>query len=779
MSCCAAGTESASELEALKTEGPSADELWLASRPLGNGMRQCDLIVPGVHCGVCIGLIERELPKLAGIDHARVNLSSRRVAVVFDEMTGGVRTDLAALSARLKALGYPPHLPGMAEEEGDPVLRQLLMALGVAGFAAMNVMLLSVSVWSGAHAATRDLFHLISALIAAPALVYSGRIFFVSAWTAVRHGRTNMDVPISLGVILAYGMSLYETLTHGEEAYFDASITLLFFLLAGRTLDHMMRERARSAVRNLAQLAPRGAMVIDADGRRDYRSLDEVQPGMRIALSAGERVPVDGRIVDGRSDMDFAVVNGESAPVTVEPGSLVPAGTLNLTGSLVLEATKAARDSFLAEMVTMMEAAESGRAGYRRIADRASAIYAPAVHLLALATFIGWMVVSGDWRQAMLTAVAVLIITCPCALGLAVPVVQVVAAGRLFENGIMVKDGTAMERLAEADHVVFDKTGTLTRGTPRLVNRDEVEPDLLRLAGRIGGHSRHPLSHALAALAKDAPAPVGRPIAALSVRELAGEGLEAIAGDGAVYRLGHASFALQGSGVEGLEDEGSEVVLSRDGKLLARFRFEDELRRGAEKAIALLDTLGLDAEMLSGDREQPVADLARRLGLASFSAGIRPRGKVERLNALKAEGRKTLMVGDGLNDAPALAAAHVSMAPASASDVGRQAADFIFLHQSLEAVPLAISVSRKAGSLIRQNFGLAVIYNCIAVPAAVLGHATPLIAAVAMSSSSILVVLNSLRLRRRGAIVDLAESAPTMKPEMVHSGIGSRLGADA
>ncbi|PWV95360.1 Cu2+-exporting ATPase [Hoeflea marina] len=758
MSCCAAGTESASELEALKTEGPSADELWLASRPLGNGMRQCDLIVPGVHCGVCIGLIERELPKLAGIDHARVNLSSRRVAVVFSELADGARTDLGAIASRLKALGYPAHLPGLSEAAGDPALRELLKALAVAGFAAMNVMLLSVSVWSGAESATRDLFHLISALIAAPALIYSGRVFFVSAWTAVRHGRTNMDVPISLGVILAYAMSFYETLTHGESAYFDASLTLLFFLLAGRTLDHVMRERARSAVRNLAMLSPRGAMVLGDAGRRDYRSLDELQPGMRIALAAGERVPVDGRVVEGRSDMDFAVVNGESAPVTVEPGSMVPAGTLNLTGSLVLEATNAARDSFLSEMVTMMEAAESGRAGYRRIADRASAIYAPVVHLMALATFIGWMAVSGDWRQAMLTAVAVLIITCPCALGLAVPVVQVVAAGRLFENGIMVKDGTAMERLAEADHVVFDKTGTLTRGLPRLVDAERIAPEWLRLAGRIGAHSRHPLSHALALLAEETSSAGDTAGEELSVRELAGEGLEATAADGSIYRLGHASFALQGDGASPADDEGSEAVLSRDGRLLARFHFADELRRGAEPAIAELSALGLDAEILSGDREQAVAGLARELGLGTFAAGIRPAGKVARLTELAAAGRRTLMVGDGLNDAPALAAAHVSMAPAGAADVGRQAADFVFLHQSLEAVPLAISVSRQAGKLIRQNFALAILYNCIAVPAAVLGHATPLVAAVAMSSSSILVVLNSLRLRRKGAVRGLAEA---------------------
>ncbi|WP_412049405.1 cation-translocating P-type ATPase [Hoeflea sp. Naph1] len=759
MSCCAAGTESAAELEALKTEGPSTEEMWLSSRSLGDGKRQLDLIVPGVHCGACIALLEKELPKVSGVDHARVNLSTRRVAVVFDENAGDDEHPEAVLSAlgdRFKALGYPAHLPGGAEEGVDPVFRDLLKALAVAGFASMNVMLLSVSVWSGAEAATRDLFHWISALIAAPALAYSGRIFFSSAWGALRHGRANMDVPISLGVILAYAISLHETITHGEHAYFDASVTLLFFLLAGRTLDHMMREKARSAVRNLVRLSPRGAMVIQPDGSRDYMALDEIEAGMRLAVAPGDRIPVDGRVVSGRSDMDFAVVNGESAPQMVEPGSLTPAGTLNLTGALVLEATRDAKSSFLAEMVSMMEAAESGRAGYRRIADRASAIYAPVVHILALGTFIGWMMVTGDWRMAMMTAVAVLIITCPCALGLAVPVVQVVAAGRLFENGIMVKDGSAMERLAETDRVVFDKTGTLTRGQPRLINSATVAPNHLAIAARIARASRHPLSQALAA--HDAGNGF---MPEFDIVEAPGDGVEAISSDGDVYRLGRAAFALDGHD-DGLDqvDAASQVILSKNGRFLDVFLFSDQLRRGAAQAIARLKALGIEAEILSGDRELPVKALASDLGVSDYVAGVRPRDKVDRVKALSAAGGKPLMVGDGLNDAPALSAAHVSMAPASAADVGRMAADFVFLHDSLEAVPLAIEVSRKAGKLIRQNFALAVIYNCIAVPAAVLGHATPLVAALAMSSSSVIVVLNSLRLRRKTRIEQFARNEP-------------------
>ncbi len=741
MSCCAAGTESASELDALRSALPVADELALASRSVGDGLRQCDLIVPGVHCGACIALLEKELPRIEGIERARVNLSTRRIAVVAKGEGAAAGRTMAAAVERMQALGYNSHLPGAEDEKGDPVLRELLRSLAVAGFASMNVMLLSVSVWSGAEDATRDLFHLISALIAGPAILYAGRVFYRSAWQAVSHGRANMDVPITLGVLLAFAISMFETFSHGEHAYFDASLTLLFFLLAGRTLDHMMRERARSAVRNLANLSPRGAMVIGADGAHDFRTLDEIEPGMTIALAAGERTPVDGVIAEGTGDMDFSLVNGESDPVRVEPGAEVPAGTLNLTGSLVIRASRAARDSFLAEMVAMMEAAESGRAGYRRIADRASSIYAPVVHMLALLTFIGWIATTGDWRQATLIAVSVLIITCPCALGLAVPVVQVIAAGRLFENGIMVKDGSAMERLADIDHAVFDKTGTLTRGKPVLLNGADFPAATLSVAAAIARHSRHPLSKTLAAA--DSGGDTGR--YRFAVEEIAGEGLQAVAADGTVYRLGRAGFAAPENGERG--EGGSEVVLSRNGEELATFRFADSPRAGAEAALSALAARGIRAEILSGDREAPVAALARQLGIGRWMSRVRPADKVARLDALRSEGHKVLMVGDGLNDAPALSAAHVSMAPASAADVGRQAADFVFLHESLEAVPVAVSLSQRANRLIRQNFALAIAYNVIAVPLAVLGHASPLVAAVAMSSSSIIVVLNSMRLK--------------------------------
>lgn len=736
MSCCAPGAEMALDLDKVALVLPSSQEIRLASRSIGDDVRQTDLSVPAVHCAACIQTIETAIGKLDRVEGARVNLSTKRVSVRWrgDEVPPFVAT--------LGRMGYEAHLFDPEADGRDKTLSELMRAVSVAGFAAGNIMLLSVSVWSGAEGATRDLFHWVSALIAIPALAFSGGIYFRSAWNALRHGRMNMDVPIAVGVSLAYAMSLHETINHGDHAYFDASVSLLFFLLIGRTLDHVMRERARTAVNGLARLAARGAMVLREDGSRDYLPVGEIEPGMQLLIAAGERIPVDGRIIGGASDLDCSLVSGESTPRNVAPGEPVQAGVLNLTGSLTLEATAAAKDSFLAEMVRLMEAAEGGRARYRRIADRVSALYAPVVHLTAIVTFLGWMAATGDWHRAITIAIAVLIITCPCALGLAVPIVQVVAARRLFESGIMVKDGSAMERLAGIDTALFDKTGTLTLGLPRLINAPSIDPIILAMAADMAAHSRHPFSKAIAGFT----AHTGRPRLE-SVGEHPGFGIEASAA-GSTWRLGRRGWAgrTARTGAECKHGHGG-TVLAKDGTIVASFVFEDALRADARAALELLNSAGVSVEMLSGDTEAACGEVAEALGIERFVPALLPSGKVEHIEALTRTGHKVLMVGDGLNDTPALGAAHVSIAPATAADIGRNTADFVFLRESLLAVPLALDISRKAGRLIRQNIAIAIVYNGVAVPIAILGHVTPLIAAVAMSASSLLVIGNALRLQ--------------------------------
>ena len=738
----------------------AAEEILLASRDLGDGTRQTDLSVPGMRCGGCMAAVEKTLAALEGVAHARVNLSTKRVTVRWRKVGDAAPDVIGALERR----GYPAHLFSFDTDAKDPELSRLLKALAVAGFCAMNIMLLSVSVWFGADEATRQAFHLVSAALAFPAILYSGRIFYLSAWSALRHGRTNMDVPISIGVTLAFGLSLYDTLHGAPHAYFDAATTLLFFLLIGRTLDHVMREKARSAVSGLARLAPVGATVVNADGARQYVPITEVEPGAILFIAPGDRIPVDGVVETGSSDLDRSLVSGESAPARAMPGTAVQAGLMNLTGPLTIRATAHAENSFLAEMVRMMEAAEGGRARYRRLADRASALYSPVVHTIAVISFLGWLSATGDWHLSIAVAISVLIITCPCALGLAVPIVQVVAARRLFERGIMVKDGSALERLAEVDAVLFDKTGVLTLGKPLLGNASEIAPSAIGIAATIAAGSRHPA--ALAIAAADAGQSVS-PLAFKDVREFPGLGMEAY-GEGSIYRLGRPGWAL------GREQQGDEsgtkdsiCVLTKNSKLLATFVLEDRVRVGAEQAVRHLASRGLSIEIVSGDRGPVVQMLAARLGINDVATDLLPAEKLARIEKLARSGRKILMVGDGLNDAPALAAAHASMAPATAADIGRNAADFVFLNESLSAVTEVLDISRKAGTLIRQNFGLAVAYNAIAIPIAIGGYVTPLLAALAMSLSSVLVVANALRLRNPGPSASLERSSPLFSPKPV------------
>ena len=730
----------------------NARDLFLASQNLGSGRFRTSLSIPAMHCGGCMSKVEKALSAVPQVELARANLSTKRATVEWKGETA------PALIEALSGIGFDAHLVEEGTARSNPEYHRLIKALAVAGFAAANIMMLSVGVWAGADPATRDLFHWLSALIAMPVLAYSGRVFFSSALHALRHGRSNMDVPISVGVILAFGLSLYETAVGGEHAYFDASVTLLFFLLVGRTLDHAMRDRARSAVKGLASLMPRGASVVNEDGGYSYRPISELAPGMSLALAAGERLPVDGVVTSGTSLFDSAMVTGESSPVSVGPGDNVRAGSLNLHAPLQIKVLAAATDSFLSEMVRLVEVAENARNRYRRLADRVSELYSPVVHLAALLTGVGWLLVSGDWHMAVTTAIAVLIITCPCALGLAIPIVHVVAARRLFEAGLLTKDGSAIERLSQIDTVVFDKTGTLTSGSPVLQRQERIDPQVRAITRAMAQTSRHPLSMSLAHAMQDT-APVTE---ITDIKEQPGAGITAMF-KGQSYRLGKRTWACNASQFAQNGPDG-EVVLSRDGVELATFRFADTYRSGAHQTIALLKQDGFNILMLSGDRIEPVTQAATELGIEHFHAQCLPQDKVETLNQLAQKGRKVLMVGDGLNDAPSLAAAHVSIAPSSAADIGRQAADMVFTYPSLTAVREAIGTARKADQLVRQNLAAAILYNAVAVPIAVLGYVTPLVAALAMSLSSIIVVANAMRLSRTGTPDSTLKFAGTPRP---------------
>jgi len=687
------------------------------------------LVVPGMHCAGCMGKVERELSALDGVSAARVNLSAKQVSVAH-----GAQVALPDLVGALSKIGFASQV--RAEELTPPpsAVKPLLAPLAVAGFACMNVMLLSVSIWSGAEGTTRDLFHLLSAAIGVPAILYSGRVFFVSAWGALKHGRTNMDVPISIGVMLATGLSLYESLTHGSEAWFDGTLMLLLFLLTGRVLDAMMRDRARAGVDSLLRQAAPGAMVV-TKGEVAWVASRDLLPGMVMRVAAGERLAADGEIAGGTTRLDRSLLTGESAPVPGVVGDVVHAGMMNMDAPVDVRVTAAGADTTLAEIARLMDAAGQHRSAYVRIADRASRLYAPAVHTLAALSFAGWMIAGAGVYVSLKIAIAVLIITCPCALGLAVPVAQVVACGALMRGGVMVKDGGALERMARIDRALLDKTGTLTMGRP-LPDPAVIAAmpaDVAGVALALASHSRHPLSRALV----ETLAARGVRAAELGdVREVAGEGVLGV-WQGQPVALRRPGVTEQGGGMAS--------VLDMAGQPARLIPFADRLRPDAEEALAWLRALEVEPSILSGDNAQAVAQVARQTGM-SAQAGASPAEKQEAIARLQAEGHRVMMAGDGLNDGPALAAADASIAPGAASDVGRQAADFVFLADSLLAIPRTVAGSRATMRVVKQNFVLAIGYNVLAVPLAIMGVVTPLLAAAAMSTSSLIVIGNSLRL---------------------------------
>ncbi len=720
---------------AVTFEATTAPDMSAFLRRREDGQASLDLLVTGARCAGCISKIEREVLRLPGVETARLNLSTGRLAIVLDQASA----EPALIIGTLSGLGYPatPFDPGAALQQRDLEGRRLILALGVAGFGAMNAMMFSVPIWAGLFdqelgPATRTMMMWMSGAIGAPCAIFAGMTFFKSAWRSLRAGRANMDVPISIGVILTLLISFSETILNGRDAYFDAAVSLLFLLLIGRWLDHRLKANARSAAGDLLALQASTASVVDATGRERSVPLNDVRPGDVLRVRPGDRIPVDATVEDGDALLDNSLLTGESLPERVAHGQLCRAGAVNTAGLLTLRARAASEDSTLAAIARLIEAGAQSRSRYVRLADRAAALYVPVVHAAALATFACTWALGLEPREALIRAVAVLIVTCPCALGLAVPAVQIVASARLFRRGVLVKSGAALERLAEIDHVVFDKTGVLTEGRPRVI---DTPLSVIALAAPLARASNHPMSRAVARQA-------GQGEVATEVVEHPGLGVEGLI-DGKRARLGRAAFV----GVPTLRSGETELWFGFEEGPKVRLRFSDAPRQDAARTVAALRARGLSVEILSGDQPQVVEAVASAVGVTAWRGGLLPEDKVEAVDRLTASGRKVLMVGDGLNDAAALACAHAGIAPGSAIEASQNAADLVLTREGLMGVVEAIDIARSARTRALENFGFAALYNLVAAPAAMFGLVNPFVAALAMSGSSLLVTLNALRLR--------------------------------
>lgn len=704
------------------------------SRSVDSG-REITILVEGMQCAACAWLIDKALSREPGVLEVQPNAVTGRVRIVWDP----ARAPLSQALRRLASLGYRPHLaPGEAlERERRRERRDLLMRLGVAGLGSFQAMMFAEALYldfdNQMPLATREFFRWITLLVSTPVVFYAGWPFIAGMRREASLGRYGMDTLVASSILLAYFASLIETLRGGPHVWFDAAVMFVFLLLAARVVERLARQRANAAVDTLARAQPALAWRLLPDGSREQVPLKALSPGDMLAVAVGETVPADGTLLEEAGEFDEALLTGESAPVTRAAGESVYAGSVCRHAPAKVKVERTGADTRLADLVRLVEQAQAGRPRLAEIGDAIAAKFVPALFVCAaVVALVWWWIEPG---RAFEVTLAVLVVSCPCALSLAIPAALGAAQGTLARMGVLSLRPDAIDALARADHLLIDKTGTLSQGRPRIgriqVLADHSPEAVLLLAASLERDAGHPIAQAFARQTLKL-----KPATAL--RAVPGQGVEGVI-DGRLLRLGRAGFAA------GAYDDGA-IWLGDGDTALARFEIDDPLRPDAGDAIRALRTLGLDPEVLSGDGAEAVAALAGQLGLGHTSARQSPEDKLSRLRALQASGGVVAMLGDGINDAPVLAGADVSLAMADGAPLAHRSADLVLTSPKLMRLPDAIVLARKTRRIIRQNLLWALGYNLLALPLAALGMVTPWLAALGMALSSLLVTLNALRL---------------------------------
>jgi Cu+-exporting ATPase len=731
------------------------------------------LPVLGMTCASCQHHVEKALRETAGVESVHVDLMAHRASVVFD----AALTQPQQLIEAVRGAGYDAVLP-RANASGTPAAdrsaesaHKAWITLAAGAIAMLAAMPLGTQMGSLDHA----LMKLLPWLYALPAqglrwflvsmtaciVAWAGRGIYISALRALRHGATNMNTLVGLGTSVAFAYSLYATIwpAPGRGIYCDAVLLIVGFLLLGKSLEARAKRRALAALDSLSRLRPATARRI-VDGVQTVVPLAEIAPGDSVLVLPGERFPVDATILEGRTTVDESMLTGESTPLDREPGGRVLAGALNYDGAVVCQATSLGESTVLAQITRMVQQAQGSRAPMERLADRASAIFVPVVLALSLITFAAWLVAAHSLPLALANTVAVLVIACPCAMGLAVPAALTVAVGRGAQLGVLFKGGEALERLAHLDVIALDKTGTLTAGKPELAAihtlGDFAEDDLLRIAAAAEERSNHPLAHAIVsfAAARGLNWPQAEDVQVMPGRGLSArvEGRECLLGNQALFS---EWFIPLPAGIAVPEPGVTRLWMTLDHVPAAYFDARDALRPDALAAVTALRQCGLRVIMLTGDSQLAAAPIASQLGIAEVQSGLDPAGKLQRIRDLQESGLRVAMVGDGINDAGALAQADAGIAMGTGADLAQEAGDVLLLRTCPSAIPAALGLARQTLRIMRQNLGWAVFYNLLGIPlaAGLLYPAfhillTPWLAAAAMALSSVCVLANSLRLRR-------------------------------
>ncbi len=740
---------------------PVVQRTLVRDRQTGNHEREAALLLEGVTCAACVWLIEQRLERLPGVTGASANYAARRLRVSWDER----ETRLSAILAAIRNLGYAaqPYDTARSDDALRAERRKLLWRVFVSGFAMMQVMMYAVPAYMGDTTITADLDALLrvaSLCLTVPVVTWAAMPFYVGAWRQLRGGQVGMDVPISVGILLAFGASLYATASQAGAVYYDSVSMFVFLLLGARLLELSARTRAAAAQDELVKLAPALAEKLDSfPASREPHSIASalLSAGDVVLVRPGAVVPADGVVVEGRSALDESLITGESRAVPKTAGDRLVGGARNKHSPLIMRVERVGAETVLSGIVQLMDRAQGERPRVAQSADRAARYFVAVLLALSVLAGTGWYVV--DPSRALWIAVAVLVVSCPCALSLATPVALTAATGALHRSGVLVARGHALEALAQATHFVFDKTGTLTTGTMTLVDvvplGAEGRETCLAYAAALERGSEHAIGRALVAAAEGV-----RSRQAIQVSNVQGQGIEGML-DGARMRIGTPAFvsALNGAPLPAelgsVPEDVSVAALGDEHGWFALFTFSETLRSDAKKLVQELVASGKQVVLLSGDREDRVRRIARELGIDMIRAAATPAAKVDYVRALQARGAVVAMTGDGVNDAPVLAQSHVSIAVCGGTDLAQLNADVILMRDQLSLVQHARKTAQRAMRVIRENIAWALIYNSAAVPLALAGYVTPLVAAAGMSLSSLAVVLNALRLVKdsRGAVV--------------------------
>jgi len=717
--------------------------------------REIHLLVEGIHCAACVWLIERALQQTPGVLASQVNLAGKRLKVRWDNE----QIKLSAIISRLGQIGYAavPYDPEVAEGKLKQQNRALLFRMAFAGFTMMNLLWISIALYSGADKSEfRQLFHWVGFALATPTLLYSGYPFFRSAWTGLKRLHLTMDLPIAIGASVTYLYSVYITLWQPQvgEVYFDTVVNFLFVILVGRYLEAISKRQAVSSTQRLLDLQPRGATVL-RDNVETLLPIRAIKPGDTVLAKPGDRIPVDGVVVEGRSAVDESMLSGEAVPVNKSRGDHVAAGTLNVDSALTIKVEGTLRNTSLGRIIHLVEEAQASRAPIQCVADRIVPWFVATTLVLASATFIYWL--STDFELALMAATAVLIITCPCAFGLATPMAIASASGLGARHGILVKNGAVLETLSHIDHFVFDKTGTLTEGHMQIetiiTDGKQQANELLALAAAVEKFSEHSIARAITRAAKTRD--LALPLAS-EVESCAGYGIKGKIGD--ISLLIGTSAWLDQHQVQSnpelrkqtadYETRGTTCVhIAIDGIETGLIAIADTLRPDAKALVDALRANNIRMTILSGDRQRVVDAIAEQLGGMHTIAEVLPQDKDRVIRELQQGGAKVAMVGDGVNDAPALMRADVGIALGSGTEVSGESADIVLMSNELDKVRLAAQLSQRTLLTIRQNIGISIAYNIIMVPLAMAALITPLVAAVSMPISSLLVIGNAARIR--------------------------------